>query len=155
MRCVAQHFSLVYLRYFAKKIDIILLMLQIGKWGTSMLSILPKVSKPGDKPGSINPGTVLYLVGSAAFPYTRASFQFATSFIMKLWVCDGTSLEKSCSFQYAHLVSGIGQEWNEHVFKSCAILHIHKGPYQGCIGNLIANAPMFFSLQFYSFMDYV
>lgn len=120
-----------------------------------MLSILLKVSKLGDKPGSINPGTVLYLVGSAAFSFTRASFQFATFFIMKVWVCDGTSLEKSYSFEYAHLVSGIGQEWNEHVFKDCAILHIHKGPYQGCVGNLIANACMFFTLQFYSFMYYV
>lgn len=54
-----------------------------------------------------------------------------------------------------HLVSGIGQEWNEHVFKDCPILHIRKGPYQGCVGNLIGNASMFFSFWFYSFMDYV
>ena len=74
---------------------------------------------------------------------------------MKLWVCGGTSLEKSYSFEYAHLVSGIRQEWNECVFKDCAILHIHKGPYKGCVGNLIASASMFFSLWFYGFMDYV
>lgn len=114
-----------------------------------------KVSKSGDKPESINPGIVLYSVHSAAFPCTRASFQFAIFFIMKLWVCDGTSLEKSYSSEYAHLVSGIGQEWNEHIFKDCAVLHLHKGPYQGCIDNLMANASRFFSLQFYNFMDCV
>lgn len=47
-----------------------------------------------------------------------------------------------------HLMSGIGQEWNEHVFN--AILHICRGPYQGCVDNLIGNASMFFSFWFYS-----
>lgn len=75
---------------------------------------------------------------------------------MKLWVCGGTSLEKSYSFEYACLVSGIRQEWNEHVLiKDCTILHIHTGRHQGCVGNLTASASMFFSLWFYSFMDYV
>lgn len=152
MCCIAL-FTGVYLRYFAKKVDIILLMLQIGKWGTSMLSILPKVSKPGDKPGSINPGALLS--GLCCFPLYQSILSICHFLYHETSGCDGTSLEKSYSFEHAHLVSGIGQEWNEHVFKGCAILHIHKGPYQGCIGNLIANAPMFFSLQFYSFMDYV
>jgi len=60
---------------------------------------------------------------------------------------------KRATLEYAYLVSGVRQEWNEHVCQDCAILH--KGPYEGWVGNLIASASMLFSLQFYGFMDYV
>lgn len=74
-----------------------------------MLSILVKVSHHvGGKPRSI---TLVQCSTQWALLLSLmhiTSLQFATLFIMKLWVCDGTSLKNSYTFEYAHIVSSIG-----------------------------------------------
>lgn len=51
------------------------------------------------------------------------------------------------TLEYAHLVSGIRQGWNERVCKDCAILHTHEEPHQGYVGNLIASTFTLLSLH--------
>lgn len=60
---------------------------------------------------------------------SRSSLQTAMLFISWNFVVLMGHVWERLTLEYAHLVRGIRQGWNEHVSRDCAILHTHEGPH--------------------------